>query len=63
MKWVQRINSLKEKTKRCLLVILVSTSWDLQSKEAMDMYMYAWVPLLSTWNYNNIVNWLYINIK
>ena len=22
------------------------------------MYMYGWVPLLSTWNYHNIVNWL-----
>ena len=23
------------------------------------MYMYGWVPLLSTWNYYNIVTWLY----
>ena len=23
------------------------------------MYMYGWVALLSTWNYHNIVNWLY----
>ena len=22
------------------------------------MYMYSWVPLLFTWNYHNIVNWL-----
>ena len=27
------------------------------------IYMYAWVPLLSTWNYQNIVNWLYSNAK
>ena len=26
-------------------------------------YMYSWVPLLSTWNYHNIVNWLCSNIK
>ena len=27
------------------------------------MYMYGWVLLLFTWNYQNIVNWLYFNIK
>ena len=27
------------------------------------MYMYGWAPLLSTWNYHNIVNQLYSNIK
>ena len=27
------------------------------------MYMYGWVPLLLTWNYHNIVNWLYSNTK
>ena len=27
------------------------------------IYMYAWVPLLSTWNYQNIANWLYSNAK
>ena len=27
------------------------------------MYMNGWVPLLSTWNYENIVNQLYTNIK
>ena len=27
------------------------------------MYMYDRVPLLSTWNYHNIVNQLYSNIK
>ena len=26
------------------------------------MYLYGWVPLLSTWNYH-IVNWLYSKIK
>ena len=26
------------------------------------MYMYGWVPLLSTWNYHNIVNWLLIQL-
>ena len=27
------------------------------------MYMYDWVPLLFTWNYHNIVNRLYPNIR
>ena len=27
------------------------------------MYIYGWVPSLFTWNYNNIVNWLYTNTK
>ena len=27
------------------------------------MYMYGWVPLLPTWNYPNILNQLYPNIK
>ena len=27
------------------------------------MYMYGWVPLLCTWNYHNIINWLYSNEK
>ena len=27
------------------------------------MYMYGLVPLLLTWNYHNIVNWLYSNTK
>ena len=27
------------------------------------MYMHGWVPLLSTWNYHSIVNWLHPNMK
>ena len=27
------------------------------------MYMYGWVPQQSTWNYHNIVNWLYSHKK
>ena len=39
------------------------------TKEQKDMreneyvYMYGWGPLLCTWNYHNIVNWVYSNIK
>ena len=28
--------------------------------EWLYMFMHDWVPLLSTWNYHNIVNWSYI---
>ena len=31
--------------------------------ESGYMYMYGWVPSLITWNYHNIVNWLYPNTK
>ena len=27
------------------------------------MYMYGWVPLLFTWNYCNIVNWLFSSVS
>ena len=27
------------------------------------MYVYDWAPWLFTWNYHNIVNWLYSNTK
>ena len=32
-------------------------------KSTQKRYMYDWVPLLSTWNYHNSVNWLYGNKK
>ena len=28
-----------------------------------NMYICGWVPLLFTWNYYNLVNWLYSNTK
>ena len=31
--------------------------------ESGYMYMYSWVPSLSTWNCHTIVNWLYLNTK
>ena len=33
--------------------------WEGSLGESGYMYMYGWVPLLSTWNYLNIVNHLY----
>ena len=37
--------------------------WEGSLGEHGYMYMYGWVPLLSTWNHQNIVNQLYSNIK
>ena len=36
--------------------------WEGSVRENGYMYMCSWIPLLSTWNYHNIVNWLYSNI-
>ena len=71
--WSQtRVNAtghLKWKTNK----ILVTSTRNSAKRDSVDgrevcrkngyMYMYGWVPLLSTWNYPNIVNWLYSNIK
>ena len=35
--------------------------WEGSLGENGYMYTYGWVPLLSTWNYHKIVNWLYPN--
>ena len=32
------------------------SGWEGSLGENGYMHMYAWVPLLSTWNYHNIVN-------
>ena len=37
--------------------------WERSLGENGYMYMYSWVPLLSTWMYHNTVNWRYSNIK
>ena len=37
--------------------------WEGSLVENGYRYVYGWVTLLCTWNYYNIVNWLYANIK
>ena len=37
--------------------------WEGNLGENRYMYVYGWVPLLFTWSYHNIVNWLYPNTK
>ena len=33
-----------------------------EEKIPVYVYGYGWVPLQLTWNYHNVVNWLYSNI-
>ena len=46
---------------------LLSVTWQLGWEGCLGenryMYMYSWVPLLSSWNYLNIVNRLYRKIR
>ena len=46
-----------------LLNVTWQPGWEGSFGENGYMYMYGWIPLLSTWNYHNIVNWLYSNIR
>ena len=63
------VNRLKKKKKSVLMSYhiaqgtLFSVMWQPGQEGSLGkngyMYMYGWVALLSTWNYHNIVNWLY----
>ena len=44
-------------------IFLQQPGWEGSLGENEYMYMYGWVALLCTWNYHNIVNRLYSNIK
>ena len=46
-----------------LFNVMRQPEWERRLGENGYIYMYGWVPLLSTWNYHNIVNQLYPNIK
>ena len=37
--------------------------WEQSLGESGYMYMYGWVPSLFTWNYHNIVNWLFAVVQ
>ena len=45
------------------LNVMWQPGWERSLGENGYMYIQGWVPLLSTWNYHNIVNWLYSIIK
>ena len=46
-----------------VLSVMWQPGWKGRLGEDGYMYMYGWVPWLFTWNYHNIVNWLYPNTK
>ena len=46
-----------------LLNVMWQPGWEESLGENGYMYMYGWVSLLSTWNYHDIVNWLYSKIR
>ena len=46
-----------------LLNVKWQPGWEGSLGENGYVYIYGWVPLLSTQNYHNTVNWLYSNIK
>ena len=57
LKWIinkDLLYSMRNSAQCCL------TAW---MGENVYTNMYGWVPLLSIWNYHNIVNWLYSNTK
>ena len=54
-KWIANKNSLysTENSAQCCV-----TAWMVGSfRENGSMHVYGWVPLLSTWNCHNVVNW------
>ena len=46
-----------------LLQVMWQLGWEGSLGANGYMYMYAWGPSLLSWNYYNIVNWLYPNTK
>ena len=46
-----------------LLSVMWQPGWERSLGENGHMYMDGWVPSLFIWNYHNIVNWFYHNIK
>ena len=46
-----------------LLNVMCQPAWEEGFGENGYMYMYGWVPSLFTWNYHNIVNQVYSNMK
>ena len=56
-------NYLLATAQRTLLNVKWQPGWEGSLGENGCVYIYGWVPLLSTWNYHNTVNWLYSNMK
>ena len=61
LNWTQQKDLLIEQG--TLLTVIWQPGAEGHLRENGYVYLYAWGPLLCTWNYHNIVNWLYSNIK
>ena len=60
IKWITN-RDLLYTAQGTLLSVMWQPGWEGSLGENGCMYMCGWVPLLSTWNYHNIVNWMYAN--
>ena len=56
-------HALQKTAQGTLLNVTWQPGWEGSLGENGYMYIYGWVPLLSTWNYHNFVNWLYPQYK
>ena len=58
--WIEDINRTMM-LQGTLLSVIWQPGWEGSLGEIGYMYIYGWAPLLLTWNYHSIVNWLYSN--
>ena len=56
LKWIARTYCIAHGT---LLIVMQQPGWERSLRENWYLHMSGWVPLLVTWNYHNIVKWLY----
>ena len=61
LKWITNKDLLYSKGNSAQCYVL--PGWEGSLGESGYMYMYGRAPLLSTWNYQNIVNQVYANIS
>ena len=63
LKWITNYIQWITYCTACGTLVMWQPGWERSLGENGCMCMHSWVPLLSTWSYHNIVNWLYYNIK
>ena len=61
-KQITNMDLLYSTAQGTLLNVMWQPGWE-ENLENGYMYIYGWVPLPSTWNFHNVVNWLYPNTK
>ena len=60
LKWITRTYGIAHRT---LLSVMWQPGQEGSLGENWYICTYGWVPSLFTWNYHNIVNWLYFSTK